>query len=180
MIPSIPAKPVSIETFEKSVSLVYHHYDGKDELLVDFLGFMLEDFESAYDVDEDADPLDRLRAAFERVQSGPLDGEDCEFVSALTELRAQASHDPAYREQFERTDRLFRDRYAEIIRAGIEQGIFRDVDPESTAELLVTTMNGAILQRVTTDRPISPVFDELDEYVRSRLLVEEGDAETGV
>ncbi|MFC6903801.1 TetR/AcrR family transcriptional regulator [Halalkalicoccus tibetensis] len=157
------------EEFEKSVSLVYHHYGGKDELLVDFLGFMLEEFEAASDVDDDADPRERLWTALDRARSGPLD-EDAEFTSALTELRVQAAHDPAYREQFDRTDRLFRERYAEIIRSGIERGVFREVDPESVADLLVTTVDGAILQVATTDRPVDPALDELEAYVRTRLL----------
>lgn len=159
------------EEFEKSVSLVYHHYGGKDELLVDFLGFMLEEFEAASDVDEEADPRERLWTALDRARSGPLD-EDAEFASALTELRIQAAHDPAYREQFDQTDRLFRERYAEIIRSGIERGVFREVDPESVADLLVTTVDGALLQQATTDRPVDPALDELKAYVRARLLVD--------
>lgn len=162
------------EEFEKSVSLVYHHYDGKDELLVDFLGFMLEEFEAASDVDGDADPRERLWSALERARLGPLD-EDAEFASALTVLRVQSAHDPAYRQQFDRSDRLFRERYAEIIRSGIEQGVFREVDPESVADLLVTTIDGAILKQATTDLPVEPVLDELGTYVRTHLLAEPND-----
>lgn len=158
--------------FDKSVSLVYHHYDGKDELLVDFLGFLLEDFETAFAVEDGEDPRERLREALARVRSGPLDADDEGFASALTELRVQAVHDPAYREQFARTDRLFRERFAGIVRAGIDQGVFRDVDPEATADLLVTTINGAILQRVTTDRPVEPALEALEAAVRSWLLVD--------
>ncbi|WP_122089570.1 TetR/AcrR family transcriptional regulator [Halalkalicoccus subterraneus] len=162
------------EEFEKSVSLIYHHYDGKDDLLVDFLGYLLEEFETASVVDGDAAPDDRLRRALELARTGPLD-DDIELARTLVELRAQAAHDPDYREQFDRTDRLFRDRYAAIIRSGVEQGVFRDVNPESTAEFLVTTINGAILQRVTTGRPVDPVFEGLEGYVRSHLLIGDGD-----
>ena len=33
------------DEFPKSKSLIYHHYDGKDDLLIDFLEFVLERFE---------------------------------------------------------------------------------------------------------------------------------------
>ncbi len=163
------------EQFEKSVSLIYHHYDGKDALLVDFLGFMLEDLEAEFAVDDRDDPRAQLREAISQVRAGPLDEDRGEFVSALTELRAQAAHDPAYREQFERTDRLFRERFADVIRAGVERGVFRDVDPESVAALLVTTINGALFERGTVGGPVAPAFDELDAYVEARLLVDDTD-----
>ncbi|OYR82216.1 TetR family transcriptional regulator, partial [Halorubrum ezzemoulense] len=34
------------DEFDKSPSLVYHHYDGKDDLLIDLLGFLLDEFEA--------------------------------------------------------------------------------------------------------------------------------------
>ncbi|HET7324695.1 MAG TPA: TetR family transcriptional regulator C-terminal domain-containing protein, partial [Halococcus sp.] len=164
------------EEFDKSVSLVYHHYDGKDELLVDFLEFMLERFTSEVTVGEYEDAHEQLRASLSGVRSGPLADEQRAFVSALTELRAQAAHDPAYREQFEKTDEFFRERVASVVRAGIEQGVFREVDPEQVADMLVTTVNGALLNRVTTDAPVAPTFEELDAYIELRLLADDAES----
>jgi AcrR family transcriptional regulator len=160
------------EEFEKSVSLVYHHYDSKDALLVDFLEFMLDRFEADVAFDERDDARARLRALFDRVLSASIDDERRALMGAITELRAQAPHNEAFREQFARSDRFFHARIAAIIEAGIDQGVFRDVDPDRTAELLLTTINGAMIGRVTTaeEAPIRAVRAELDEYVRLRLL----------
>jgi AcrR family transcriptional regulator len=160
------------EEFEKSVSLVYHHYDSKDALLVDFLEFMLDRFDADVAFDARDDARARLRALFDRVLSASIDDERRALMGAITELRAQAPHNEAFREQFARSDRFFHARIAAIIEAGIDQGVFRDVDPDRTAELLLTTINGAMIGRVTTaeEAPIRAVRAELDEYVRLRLL----------
>jgi AcrR family transcriptional regulator len=165
--------------FDKSVSLVYHHYEGKDDLLVDFLGYMLERFRTEVAIENSEDPREQLRAALVGVRTGPLAADRREFTSALTELRAQAAHDPAFRDQIEKTDAFFHERIADIVRAGIEQGVFRDVDPDRVATMMVTTVNGAMLTHVTTDTPVTPALDELDAYIESRLIVEEGEGGGG-
>jgi AcrR family transcriptional regulator len=160
------------EEFEKSVSLIYHHYDGKDALLVDFLDTMLDRLEADIALDEHENAHVHLRALFDRVLSPSLDDERYAMISAITELRGQAPHDETYREQFTRSDRLLHDRIAEIVRRGIDQGVFRDVDPDRTAEMLLVTINGAMTERVTTtnEATVRAVRHELDEYVRLRLL----------
>jgi len=98
--------------FDKSPSLVYHHYAGKDELLVDLLEFLLDGFESS--VSEGAfdmtprERLDSYLAATTDPDSLPGEyGPDERFVTAIVELRAQAATDDAYRDHFDRSDRVF-------------------------------------------------------------------------
>ena len=161
------------DEFEKSKSLLYYHYDSKDELLVDFLGFVLENFKSDVPVEARDDPRAHLEALLDHVLPPTLDAERYEFTSAMMELRAQAPHDEGYREQFTRTDRFFRRRIADVVRDGVESGAFRDVDPEGAAALLVTTINGSMLERVTTDDAedaVRATRRELDAYVDARLL----------
>ena len=100
------------EEFDKSPSLVYHHYDGKDELLVDLLGFLLDGFEAS--VSEGAfdmvprERLDTYVAATTDPNSIPGEyGPDGRFMTAIVELRAQAATDDAYRDHFDRSDRVF-------------------------------------------------------------------------
>jgi len=168
------------EEFEKSTSLLYHHYDGKDELLVAFLGFMLDRFEDDVPFEDVVDPWAELQDVLDHVLAPGMDAEREELTSAMIELRAQAAHDPAYREAFSRHDRFFRDRLAAVVRDGIDRGVFRDVDPDRVAALLQTTFNGAMMQRVTTDPedggvPVDDVRAELEAVLEDRLL--QGDAE---
>ena len=162
--------------FSKSKSLLYHHYDGKDDLLVDFLEFLLERFESRVVFDESDDAYARLQSLFDKVldPSLPVDARD--FTSAMIELRAQAAHDEAYRAQFDRTDELFRARIEDIVSQGIESGTFREVDAEQVASFVHTLLDGVMLERVTAERPdVEHVRAELDGYVERRLLASSDD-----
>ena len=166
------------DEFGKSKSLLYHHYDGKDELLVSFLEYMLEDFKADMPEEDSDDAEERLRRFLDHILSPTLDDERDGFTSAMIELRAQAPHDDAYREQFTRADQFFRQQIADIIHDGVEQGVFREVDPERTAALLHTTINGSMLQQVTTDDPddtSQEIRDELAAYIDARLLTTDGD-----
>lgn len=160
------------DEFTKSKSLVYHHYNGKDELLLDFLEFMLERFEADVIGDEDADADANLRAVLDHVVPETVPEERAAFRRAMLELRAQAAHDDDYRDHFTRSDGLFHDHLARLLRDGIEQGVFRDVDTDRVAAFLLTAFDGAMLKRATTDNEaaVRATRRELDAYLEARLL----------
>ena len=161
------------EAFEKSPSLIYHHYDSKDALLVDFLEFMLDRFEADVALDDHEDAHAQLQALLDHALADSIDADRYAMTSAITELRAQAPHDETYREHFTRSDRFFHDRITGIIERGIDQGVFRNVDPDRMAEMLLVAINGAMTERVTTTKEATTrsVREELDAYIRVRLLV---------
>lgn len=154
---------------EKSKSLLHYHYDTKQDLLIEFLDYLVERRQERAREYEDDPPSQHLR---EFVAGGLVDNdeEDWAFVTAVLELEAQAPHDETYREQLARNEATLRDHIADIVREGIESGDFRDVDPESTARLILTAIDGARTQRVVLDDD-SPelVHDALVEYVLDPL-----------
>lgn len=159
--------------FEKSKSLLYHHYDSKDELLLDFLEFMLAEFEQAAP-DEDLPPREHLDAILDHALAAKLPDDQREFTEAMVELRAQAAHDDRYRDHFTRSDETFREEVASIVRDGVNAGVFRDVDPHEVASFLLTLVNGAMNQRVTAEETqTGDVREEVEAYVQSRLLADE-------
>lgn len=161
------------DEFPKSKSLIYQYYSGKEELLVAFLGFMIDCFESDIPIDDSDSAYEQLQAHLDHLLALTLEGERYEFMSAMTELQGQAPHNEAYREHFTKTDQVFHTHLTDILQTGIDNGEFRAVDPEQTAELLLSVINGAMLRRMTTnDSPdFQAVRAELDEYIRFRLLV---------
>lgn len=168
------------DEFPKSKSLLYHHYDGKDELLLDFLSFMLDRFEETIPDREYDDAREHLEAILDHAVPADPDPERAEFRAAMVELRAQAATDEAYREHFTRNDRFFRERFATVVTRGIEEGVFREVDPERVAALLLATVHGAMQEGATTDATEAErVRAELRTYVESRLLVEGTEGESG-
>jgi len=163
------------DEFGKSTSLLYHHHEGKDDLLVAFLGYVLERFEADVPFEAVDDPWAELQRLLDHVLAPDLDDERRDFTSAMIELRAQAAHDPAYRAAFTRHDRFFHDRLAAVIREGVEQGTFREVDPDRVASLVQSTFNGAMVQRVTADADeggvaVGDVRAELEASLERRLL----------
>lgn len=162
------------EFFPKSKSLLYHHYEGKDDLLLDFLEQLIEEYEGSFGHDDEADAYTRLTRILDGVAEPTMNDEDVAFTRTLVELRAQAAHDAAYREHFTTSGRFFRDRIADIVADGIEEGVFREVDPDQVAATIHTMATGVMTERVTDDDPhIRAVRDELDAYVEARLLADE-------
>ncbi|MFC6940778.1 TetR/AcrR family transcriptional regulator [Salinirubellus sp. GCM10025818] len=150
------------DEFEKSKSLLYYHYETKDDLLGDFLEFILDAFEAEVDADEGAGPEDRLWTVVELLLPPDIaeDEEAREFRTAIFELRMQAPYDERYAERFAATDERMIAAVETILADGVEEGVF-DVDPEADAELLLDTVMGVTLRTVTAgtdDRnPLAPV-----------------------
>lgn len=162
------------DEFDKSKSLLYHHYDSKDALLVDFLGFMLEQMEADVPIEVGENAYEQLMSAFRHV-FGELFAEP-DFLKAILELRVQAATDETYRRQFTANEQFIQSRLEEIIKGGIEEGTFRDVDPEQAAEMLLTVIDGTILRQATIDDvDVDLVREELATYVRLRLVADDAE-----
>ena len=136
------------DEFEKSKSLLYYHYEDKDELLAAFMRHLLDRLAEELTVDGD-DPYDDLRTLVDCLVPVPMDAADRRFRRVLLEIRTRAPHDEGYREQFRRSDRLVRDAFADVIARGIEQGRFRETDPEQAAEFIHTALLGTMERGVT-------------------------------
>ena len=158
------------DEFDKSKSLLYHHYEGKDDLLVDFLKFYLDYLQREAMVPRDLSAADQLRTFFEGIDPADPARSD-EFIGVFVELRAQAVQCDDYERLITRTDEYIREYLTAIIEDGIEEGSFRDVDSEQTAAFLVSILDAVLARRTTTDdRAVTQdVLAELDDYIETRL-----------
>ena len=133
----------------KSKSLLHYHYDTKEDLLVAFLDHVISDSERRIEARADDPPADRL-VQFVGWFVFEADAVDREaFHIALLELRTQGPFNDRIREQLDRSDGLLRGTVADILESGIEAGVFRDVDIEETAALIVATLDGARTRQIT-------------------------------
>jgi AcrR family transcriptional regulator len=166
------------DEFPKSKSLIYQHYDGKDEVLVELLEFLLDHFEAQMPRPSTRNAHDCLLNVLEFVLAPDRDTDRAELTKVMVELRGQAPHNETFRAYFTANDRRFRRELADIVERGIEEGVYRPVDAEAVAEFLLTVMSGETVRRATADDAVdaAAVREELDAYVRSRLLRDE---ETG-
>jgi len=177
------------EEFDKSPSLVYHHYDGKDELLVDLLGFLLDGFEASLSEGAfDLTPRERLDGYVAAVTDpDSIAGEygpDGRFMTAIVELRAQAATDDAYRDHFDRSDRVFGSFLERAVReaaveaqeaaGGDRQATTSEIDAVAPAEVASTlqtlAVGGMVRWATTTDHEWADgTQDGIRRYVETAL-----------
>ncbi|OYR63997.1 TetR/AcrR family transcriptional regulator [Halorubrum ezzemoulense] len=133
----------------KSKSLLHYHYDTKEDLLVAFLDYVVTDSEERIAARADDPPVERLVQFVGWFVFAPDEADREAFHIALLELRTQGPFNERIREQLARSDRLLRGTVADILGDGIDAGVFRDIDAEETAALLVATLDGARTRQIT-------------------------------
>ncbi|CDK40333.1 TetR/AcrR family transcriptional regulator [Halorubrum sp. AJ67] len=172
-----PATSISkiTDEFSKSTSLLYYHYEDKENLLEDLLCHLLDQLEDQLvDLDQEG-PYDYLMAVIDQLLPTQVDNNQFRFQRALLELRSQAPHIDAYHKQFQRLDELVLSEFTTTIETGIERGLFREIDPEQTAVFMYSTVYGALERGVSLEDAslLQQNRQTLEEYVRSNMLVEE-------
>ncbi|WP_324756314.1 TetR/AcrR family transcriptional regulator [Haloarcula sp. GH36] len=162
---------------ERSKAALHYHYDSKHELLCAFLEYLYDGFVERTGVPDDGTPRERLLDLIDDVLDKP-DGDDQEFGTAILEIRAQAPYEPGFRERLTRFDDYLIDELTAIIEAGIEDGSFDpELEPDDTAQFIVTVLTGAATERVTTGRPVACTKQMLTEYVETHLLADPQEVE---
>ncbi|ELZ80526.1 TetR/AcrR family transcriptional regulator (plasmid) [Haloferax larsenii] len=137
----LTTKKVAAES-DKSEAGLYYYYDSKDEMIVAFLETSVDYL--ARELDEIAADghEERLRAVCDLL----LVDEDDEAARgvniAVMELLSHAPHNETLREPLLEMERHTLDVIVDILQDGIEEGVFRDVDPEGTAAFLLSATDG--------------------------------------
>ena len=127
--------------YEKSEAALYYHYDSKDEMIAAFLE-LTADAQASELVAEEADPEARLRAACERLFVAPGD-ERAGLHVAVMELLSHAPHNETLRGPLRELEEATLDALADIVADGVEQSVFRPVDPDATAAFLLAAADGS-------------------------------------
>ncbi|QLC35043.1 TetR/AcrR family transcriptional regulator (plasmid) [Halarchaeum sp. CBA1220] len=169
------------EEFEKSRTLIHYHFDGKHDLISAFLEYLVEQYEDQPDVDAEADPWATLEARIEQCLFGPELGADFDHWERMTvyhELFSQAQHHERHRELFTEHYAVLRENVAAVLRAGIEQGAFRDVDVDDVAQLLTDVIHAARARKISLGHDDAPeqAHRAVVEHVFPTLEPEDGTA----
>ncbi|MXV62159.1 TetR family transcriptional regulator [Natronorubrum sp. JWXQ-INN-674] len=153
------------DEFDKTKGVIHYHYDTKEALLVAFLEYLLDAFEQHIAVEGD-DPVERLETLIDTLLFGPPERttfDHWELTTAMLEIRSEAPHNAEFRRQWSRNYETVVAMVVAIVEDGIETGVFRDVDPEQVAMLLLVSINGARIYQVTLER------DDVAEVTRAGL-----------
>ncbi|WP_436345904.1 TetR/AcrR family transcriptional regulator [Natronorubrum sp. FCH18a] len=148
---------------DRSKSALFYHYDSLEDLVADFIEYLIEGFETRVERTRDRPPLERLAAFVDWFLADP-DDDQLAFHTAFLELRAQAPYNEVYREKLRESDDHLRAAVEEILQEGIDAGTFRDHDPERVSALLLASFDGAQIRQFTLGR------DEYLETVRAETV----------
>jgi AcrR family transcriptional regulator len=137
------------DEWEKSKAALHYHYDTKRGLLLAFLDHLFESYTARVADPGEGDAVDRLRGLLDDALDPPRTAAGEELRTALFEIKARAPHDDDFRTRLERFDRYLHGEVERIVADGVETGVFRsDVDPATTATLLVTFVDGGHSRRI--------------------------------
>lgn len=155
------------DEFENSKTLIYYHYDGRDELLVDFLEYVLQQFLA--DLPETTDsPRQELETLVDTLLPPTVEEETYHVMLAMFELRVNAPHDENCREQYLVVDDELKQLLEDILSRGVETGVFEDVTPAVEAELFLSLLIGTRARRLTVyhpDESIEPLKDAIRTHI---------------
>lgn len=154
---------------DMSESGLYYHYESKDEMIAAFLdhaagqlGEMLVDTESD-------DPVANLRVACDHLFLSPAD-PDAGLHVAIMELLSHAPYNETLREPLLELEWATLNVLEDIVREGVEQGVFREVDPEATAAFLLAAGDGSTGFHVALGMDVGDSLDAgRNAYVDSLL-----------
>ncbi|MFC6767414.1 TetR/AcrR family transcriptional regulator [Natrinema soli] len=154
------------EESTKSKGTLHYHFEGKQDLLESFLEYLLNRFEERTETIPGETPAERLHEFLEELLT-PADEESAEeFRTAILEIKAQAPYNEVYREKLGAFDRALQARIATLVADGLEAGEFRpDIDPDETADFLVTLFHGAQTRAAAVDRPPERTRQYVHEYI---------------
>jgi AcrR family transcriptional regulator len=169
-------------------SSIYSHYDSKADLLRALLEAVLHNVEEDIIHSTNGDPLRELDELLQRgiygKQPATKDGEDtsvsdndAEFPNqinrAFVEIRAQAAHDDIIQSRVTELDNEIQMHIEDLIRKGINEGAFKEVNLKPTANYLYTFLLGALVHRPTsTIEEQEELLEKGREYIETNLLLE--------
>ncbi|MWG34229.1 TetR/AcrR family transcriptional regulator [Halomarina oriensis] len=160
------------EELGQSPSLIYYHFEDKDDLILALLDFHIEGFTEQYIEGSTADPETKLRQLVEKFLPEEVSADELELLSVYAELRAQAARNDEYREKVTWIDDLLVETVATFIDEGIESGQFQVVESDVVAEHIVALLLHGQYARATTDREDTvPVLRTVVDDLISRDLL---------
>jgi AcrR family transcriptional regulator len=154
---------------------LYYHCDSKADMVRVFLDAAADYLAEELAAVEAEDPEARIRAAVDRLFTDREDEAARGVDIAVMELLSHAPHDESLRDPLLAMQRNTYEHLAGVVAAGVEDGTFRDVDPEGTAAFLLAAAHGStgFYLALGMESAGEALHGQVDAYVD--WLVAEGD-----
>ena len=124
-----------------SKGTLYYYFDSKEELFFELLRNWIEEFEDRWGgMSDGGSPVEEL-TKFHGAMMATVD-EIASFGKLMLEFWANASRKKKLENILNELLQEYRQRTAEVIETGIEEGTFREVDPWEASSALVASYDG--------------------------------------
>lgn len=140
-------------------SLIYYHFDDKEDLMESFLDYMIDQIKDYVNsLEQTDDPLERLLST----GIGNNDDEIWEIRTALYELRGRAPYNQKYSEKFREIDSLIQGSIEQILKQkGVES-------PDKSSIVVYSVFEGLVSRKMAgSDQEIDfeSVRDKIKEMI---------------
>jgi len=144
-----------------NIATLHYYFARKEDLIQSVVEYLLQQFMTAYlpgSPFEMKTPLEQIRGELAEMQY--LVQEKPEMFIVLNELILRSLHNPAIHQMIKWLDEGWHTYLEQVIRSGIEQGLFRaDLDPGSAATWLIVLTKGTTLHYMTNPGAVD--FDRI-------------------
>jgi len=161
------------EEMDLTRQVIHYHFDGKYDLMSSFLEHIIDQYEGSVVVDGNDDPRTELRARVDQCLFGPEFEEFSHWdrMKVYHELYTYAQNDGEHREVFNEHYERIRGSIVEVVEEGIEEGVFRDVNPERMGQLVTDVIHAARGRRISLGHEDAPeeARKAMDEFIFESL-----------
>jgi AcrR family transcriptional regulator len=167
------------DEMDKTRQVIHYHFDGKYDLLSQFLEYVIEQYEGSVAVDADAPPREELDARIDQCLFGPDfdDFDHWDRMKVYHELFTYAQNDDQHRAIFNDHYERIRSSITEVVEEGMAQGVFREVDAARMGQLITDVIHAARGRKLSLGHDDAPAEARkaIDEFVLDSLGVDAAD-----
>lgn len=151
-----------------STGLVHYYFKNKDDLLVSVLRVMNENlsFYLAKALEQTDDPKEKLIIFMD--EAFHLVEREKEYFHVLIDFWTQLNHNERMRKANIKLYQSYRAECAKIIKEGIEKKVFKDVDVDYTATMIVAFVQGLIIQYIIDHNAFD--YSEYNKKIKEQII----------
>lgn len=161
------------DEFDGSQSLIHYHFDSREGLLAAYVAWKRDQYR-AFFAELPDDPEERLEALLTAIVREFDEWASTEGGQAMMDLYAECRDSETVAEELRQLDGMLRDAFREAVADGVEAGVYRDVDPDAVARLLLAATDGTAARwSVGEPEEGDPIADAVETYVLDHIRVED-------
>ncbi|HOR93449.1 MAG TPA: TetR/AcrR family transcriptional regulator [Spirochaetota bacterium] len=151
-----------------STGLVHYYFKNKDDLLVSVLRVMNENLRSylAKALEQIEDPKEKIIIFMD--EAFHLVEREKEYFHVLIDFWTQINHNERMRKANIKLYQSYRAECAKIIQEGIDKNVFKDVDVQYTATMIVAFVQGLIIQYIIDNEAFD--YTEYSKKMKSQIV----------